>query len=110
MPTQIYNKLRPQDYLETLIEEEGGKKRDVQICPACGRENPKELYFCVWCSNALDKSVMAETLEQFHADQKVQKELEEQKERLTEIETMLEVMIRLPGFEKIIEEAAEQSL
>ena len=107
MPTQVYNKLRPQDYLETLIEEEGGKQRDIQTCPECGRENPKDLYFCVWCSCALDRSVMAETIEQFHADQKTQKEFQEMKDRLEKMEAILSGLVKIPGFHQIIEEAVK---
>jgi hypothetical protein len=109
MPTQVYNKLRPQDVLGTLIKDTDEPPRNIYVCPQCKRENPKDLTFCAWCGAPLVELPAAATLEQFHADKKAQKELEEQKERLAEIERMLRVMIKLPGFEKLIEEAAEQS-
>jgi integrase len=47
MPTDVYNKLRPQDYPETLINAKSKQERDILICPNCGKENPKDKNFCV---------------------------------------------------------------
>jgi hypothetical protein len=110
MPTQVYNKLRPQDYLETLINSKSKQERDIQICPQCGKENPKDKNFCVWCSHALKVSLMAETVKRFHADQDAQKELEELRGQMADVEKMLKVMVKIPGFDKLIEEAADKSV
>ncbi len=107
MPTQVYNKLRPQDYLETLINSKSKQKRDVLICPQCGKENPRDKNFCVWCSAALKDSLMADTVKRFHADQEAQKELEDLREKMATMERILSNMVKVPGFEKIMEEAAE---
>ncbi|KYK37888.1 MAG: tyrosine-type recombinase/integrase [Theionarchaea archaeon] len=109
MPTQVYNKLRPQDYLETLLNSKSKKKRDIQICPQCGKENPKDKNFCVWCSHALKESLMADTVKRFHADQEAQKELEELREKMTKMEELLKNMVKVPGFEKMMEKAAKHS-
>jgi len=109
MPTQVYNKLRPQDYLETLINSKSKKKRDIQICPQCGKENPKNKNFCVWCSHALKESLMADTVKRFHADQTAQKELEELREKMVKMEELLSKMVKVPGFEKFMEEAVRNS-
>ena len=109
MPTQVYNKLRPQDYLETLLNSKSKKKRDIQICPQCGKENPKDKNFCVWCSHALKESLMADTVKRFHADQEAQKELEELREKMTRMEELLKNMVEVPGFEKMMEKAAKHS-
>ena len=109
MPTQVYNKLRPQDYLETLINSKTKQERDIQICPQCGKENPKDKNFCVWCSVPLKDSLMADTVKRFHADQEAQKELEEMRKKMTEMETVLKVMAELPEFDKLIKKAAKQS-
>jgi hypothetical protein len=109
MPTQVYNKLRPQDYLETLINSKSKRRRDILICPQCGKENPVDKSFCVWCSHVLKESLMADTVKRFHADQNAQKELEDLREKMTEMEKMMKAMVDLPGFDKFIEEAAEKS-
>ncbi|MBU7030198.1 MAG: tyrosine-type recombinase/integrase [Theionarchaea archaeon] len=109
MPTQVYNKLRPQDYLETLINSKSKKERDIQICPQCGKENPQGKNFCVWCSHALKESLMADTVKRFHADQTAQKELEELREKMTKMEELLSKMVKVPGFEKFMEEAIKNS-
>lgn len=109
MPTQVYNKLRPQDYLKTLVKSKSDKERDVLVCPKCGKENPKDKNFCVWCSIPLKDSLMADTVKRFHADQEAQKELEELREKMTEMETVMKVMTELPEFEKLIEKAARKS-
>jgi len=108
MPTQVYNKLRPQDYLETLINSKSKQKRDILICPNCGKENPKDKNFCVWCSYALKESLMAETVKRFHADQKTQKELEDLREKMDRMEKLLSGMVSTPGFEKVMEEVVKQ--
>jgi integrase len=110
MPTQVYNKLRPQDYLETLINSKSKQERDIQVCPQCGKENPKDKNFCVWCSHALKESLMAETVKRFHADQDAQKELEELRGQMADVEKMLKVMVKIPGFDKLVEEAANKSV
>ena len=107
MPAKVYNKLRPQDHLETLIEDKP-RNRNIIICSQCGKENPSDKSFCVWCRAALKESLMADTLKQFHADQKAQKELEEMREKLGKIEKILSDMVQLPGFERLMEEAAEK--
>jgi len=109
MPTQVYNKLRPQDYLETLINSKSKKVRDIQICPQCGKENPQDKNFCVWCSHALKESLMADTVKRFHADQAAQKELEELREKMTKMEELLSRMVNVPGFGKFMEEAVRNS-
>ncbi len=81
----------------------------IQICPQCGKENPKDKNFCVWCSVPLKDSLMADTVKRFHADQEAQKELEELREKMTEMETVLKVMAELPEFDKLIKKAARQS-
>ncbi len=108
MPTQVYNKLRPQDYLETLINSKSKQKRDVLICPQCGKENPQDKNFCVWCSAALKDSLMADTVKRFHADQEAQKELEDLREKITKVERILSNMVKVPELEKIIGEAVKQ--
>ena len=108
MPTQVYNKLRPQDYLETLINSKSKQKRDVLICPQCGKENPQDKNFCVWCSAALKDSLMADTVKRFHADQEAQKELEDLREKMAKMEELLSNMVKVPGFEKMMEEAVKQ--
>jgi integrase len=109
MPTQVYNKLRPQDYLETLIHSQSKQERDIQVCPQCGKENPQDKNFCVWCSHALKESLMVNTVKKFHADQGAQKELVELREKMTEMEKVMKVMAEMPGFAKLVEKAAEES-
>ena len=109
MPTQVYNKLRPQDYLETLINSKCKQKRDILICPQCGKENPKDKNFCVWYSAALKDSLMVDTIKRFHADQEAQKELEDLREKMAKMEELLSGMVKVPGFEKLLEEVADQS-
>jgi len=109
MPTQVYNKLRPQDYLETLVKSTSSKERDIIVCPECGKENPKDKNFCVWCSAALKDSLMADTVKRFHADQKAQEELKELREKMATMEELLKNMVKVPGFEKMMEEAVEHS-
>ena len=108
MPTQVYNKLRPQDYLETLVKSKSDKGRDVLVCPQCGRENPKDKNFCVWCSVPLKDSLMVDTVKRFHADQEAQKELEELREKMVEMEKLVNKMMNLQEFDKMVEEAVEQ--
>ena len=110
MPTQVYNELRPQDYLETLINSKSKKERDIQVCPHCGKENPQDKNFCVWCSHALKESLMVDTVKRFHADQKARKELEELREKVAEMEKVMKVMVELPGFDKLVEKVANKSL
>ena len=107
MPTRVYNKLRPQDHLKTLIEETP-KERSILVCPQCGRENPSDKSFCVWCNATLKESLMADTLKQFHADQEAQKELEELREQMGNIEEMLKAMVHLPGFDELLKKAAKK--
>jgi site-specific recombinase XerD len=109
MPTTIYNKLRPQDYLETLVKTDEVEHRNVHICPNCNRENPNDFVFCAWCSTPLVELPMSATLDRFHADKESQKELEELRKKMTEMEKMMKAMVNLPGFDKLIEEAAEKS-
>ena len=52
---------------------------------------------------------MADTVKRFHADQEAQKELEEMRKKMTEMETVLKVMAELPEFDKLIKKAAKQS-
>ena len=109
MSTTVYNKLRPQDVLGTLIKDESTAPRNVHTCSQCQKENPKDQTFCVWCGSPLVELPASATLEQFHADSKTQKELDEMKEKLDKIEKLLTVMGQLPGFDKFLEEAAQQS-
>lgn len=116
MPTTVYNKLRPQDVLETLIDEGDVQHRSAQVCPHCQRENPGDLTFCAWCSSPLVELPATATLNQFHADQKAQEELIRMKkenevlgERLSEIERVLSAMRKLPDIGEIIQKAAEIS-
>jgi site-specific recombinase XerD len=108
MPTTVYNKLRPQDVLETLIEEEDEQPRNIEICPQCSKENPRDLTFCAWCGAPLVELPASATLKQFHADQEAQKELEELREKMVRIENVLMSMAKLPGFHEMLEEAAEK--
>jgi hypothetical protein len=78
------------------------------VCPNCGKENPKDKNFCVWCSYALKESLMAETVKRFHADQKAQKELENLREKMDRMERLLSGMVGTPGFEKVIEEVVKK--
>ena len=109
MPTHVYNKLRPQDYLETLINSQSKQERDILVCPQCGKENPLDKNFCVWCSHALKESLMADTVKRFHADREAQKELEELRGKVTEMEKAMKVLVEIPGFDKLVEKAAEES-
>jgi predicted amidophosphoribosyltransferase len=86
------------------------EETDIQVCPQCGKENPKDKNFCVWCSHALKESLMAETVKRFHADQDAQKELEELRGQMADVEKMLKVMVKIPGFDKLVEEAADKSV
>jgi Tfp pilus assembly protein PilO len=52
---------------------------------------------------------MADTVKRFHADQKAQKELEDLREKMAEMEKVMKVMLKMPGFDRLIEEVAEQS-
>ena len=108
MPTQVYNKLRPQDYLETLINSKSKQERDVLMCPQCGKENPQDKNFCVWCSATLKDSLMADTVKRFHADQEAQKELEDLREKMATMEKLSGNMVKVPGFQKMMEEVVEQ--
>jgi site-specific recombinase XerD len=116
MPTRVYNKLRPQDVLETLIEEEDEHPRNIEICPQCSKENPKDLTFCAWCGAPLVELPASATLKQFHADQEAQKELETLREendtlseRLDEIDKVLFAIRQVPGINEIIQNAAKTS-
>jgi len=109
IPTQVYNKLRPQDYLETLINSKSKQKRDILVHPQCGKENPQDKNFCVWCSAALKESLMADTVKRFHADQEAQKELEDLREKMVKMEELLSNMVKVPGFEKMMEKAVRNS-
>jgi len=116
MPTTVYNKLRPQDVLETLIEEEGEQPRNIEICPQCQKENPKDLTFCAWCGAPLVELPASATLKQFHADQEAQEELEALRKenetlgnRLDEIEKVLSAMKQVPRIDKVIQKAVELS-
>jgi integrase len=109
MPTQVYNKLRPQDYLETLINSKSKQERDIRVCPQCGKENPQDKNFCVWCSYALKESLMVNTVKKFHADKESNKELKELREKLTEMEKVMKVMTEIPEFDKLVEKAANKS-
>ena len=82
MPTKVYNKLRPQDVLGTLIKDEGEPPRNIHNCPKCQKENPEDYVFCAWCGAPLVDLPAAATLEQFHADQKAHEEFEEMKEKM----------------------------
>jgi hypothetical protein len=95
--------------LETLINSKSKQNRDIQICPQCGKENHQDKDFCVWCSHVLKESLMADTVKRFHADQKAQKELEDLREKMAEMEKVMKVMLKMPGFDRLIEEVAEQS-
>ncbi|MBU7015793.1 MAG: hypothetical protein HXS52_11455 [Theionarchaea archaeon] len=53
---------------------------------------------------------MAETVRRFHADQNAQKELEELRGQMADVEKMLKVMVKMPGFDKLIDEAADKSV
>ncbi|MGD2248797.1 MAG: tyrosine-type recombinase/integrase [Candidatus Methanofastidiosia archaeon] len=104
MPTTVYNKLRPQDVLETLIEEEDEQPRNIEVCPQCQKENPNDLTFCAWCGTPLVELPATATLEQFHADKEAQEELERLKrenkelgDRMNEIE---EKLIQSKQFER----------
>lgn len=108
MPTTIYNKLRPQDYLETLVKTEEKDHRNVHVCSQCNRENPIDLVFCAWCSAPLVELPMSATVGRFHADQEAQKELDELRKKMTKLEEILGDMAELPGFEKLLEEAAQK--
>ena len=109
MPIHVYNKLCPQDLLEALINDEDGDQRNIYVCSQCRRENPRDFAFCGWCGAPLIELPASATLKQFHADQEAQKELEELRERLADIEKMMKVMVQLPEFDKLIEVAAKQS-
>ena len=116
MPTQVYNKLRPQDYLETLLNSKTKQKRDIQICPQCGKENPTDKNFYVWCAHILKESLMIDAFKQFRADQKAQEELDTLRkkneiltDRLDEIEGVLSAMKKVPVINKILNESVELS-
>lgn len=108
MPTTVYNKLRPQDVLGTLVKDEEEEPRNINVCSGCHRENPKDQTFCVWCGTPLVELPATATLNQFHADQKAQDELNELRRKLTKVEGMLSAMRESPMFRKMLEEAAEK--
>lgn len=58
---------------------------------------------CMLSKNLL----MADTVKRFHADQKAQKELEELREKMTEMEKLLSNMAKVPGYEKYIKKTAK---
>jgi hypothetical protein len=97
------------DYLEILVKSTFAKKRDVILCPECGKENPEDKNFCVWCSAAFKDSLMADTVKRFHADQEAQKELEDLREKMSKMEDLLSTMVKIPGFKKMVDEAVDQS-
>ena len=107
MPTTVYNKLRPQDVLGTSIKEGEGPPRNIHNCPKCQKENPEDYVFCAWCGAPLVELPASATLEQFHADQRAHEEFEEMREKLGKIEKVLSDMVQLPGFERLMEEAAD---
>jgi site-specific recombinase XerD len=107
MPTRVYNKLRPQDVLETLIKEEDEQLRDVLVCSHCKKENPKDLTFCAWCGSPLVDLPAAVTLERFHADQTAQRELDGLKEKMERIDKILSALEKIPGFYQMLEESAK---
>ena len=51
---------------------------------------------------------MADTIKQFHADQEAQKELQELREQMGNIEEMLKAMVNLPGFDELLKKAAKK--
>jgi site-specific recombinase XerD len=106
MATTVYNKLRPQDVLGTLIREEEGEPRNILVCPSCGRENPRDKTFCVWCGKSLVELPAASVLEQFHTDKKAQEKLEDLTEKMTQIETLLSALQQVPGFDQMVKKAA----
>lgn len=108
MPTEIYNKLRPQDYLETLVTEGEQKKSFSNVCPECKQENPKDHTFCAWCGAPLIELPASATLKQFHADQRANEELTELREKMATIENILGKLLEVNGFDKLLEEAAKQ--
>lgn len=108
MSTTVYNKLRPQDVLGTLITDESGEPRNVRICPQCQKDNPKDQTFCVWCGAPLVVLPASATLEQFHADKRAQDELGEPRKKLAKVEEILSDLVEIPAFEKIMEEAAKK--
>jgi len=110
MPTRVYNKLRPQDYLETLIDDRTGQERDILICPGCGRENPSDLVFCTWCSTALAELPASATFKQFHADMNAQTELETLKTQMKEINIVLTALRKVDSFQEMLKKAAEMDL
>lgn len=106
MPTQVYNKLRPQDHLKTLIKEEGEEReRDINICADCKRENPRDFTFCAWCGAPLTELPITATLKRFYADQEAQEEFNKMREKMTKIEKILSNMEKIPGFYQILEQA-----
>jgi site-specific recombinase XerD len=109
MSTTVYNKLRPQDVLGTLLVDEDEDPRNVSVCPQCKKENPEDHTFCVWCGAPLVELPASVTFKQFHADQKAQKDLEEMREKMNRIEKILSDMVHLPGFGKFMEEAVRKS-
>jgi hypothetical protein len=52
---------------------------------------------------------MADTVKRFHVDQEAQKELEDLREKMSKMEDLLSNMVKIPGFEKMVEEAVDQS-
>ena len=107
MPTKVYNKLRPQDHLSTLIRSDIEEERKGRTCPGCGRKNSGKETFCAWCSTPLVELPASATLKQFHADQEAQEELEELRDQMARVRNMLANMRRVPGFDELMEKAAE---
>jgi site-specific recombinase XerD len=106
MPTRVYNKLRPQDVLGTLIADENESPRNVHICSQCKQENPRDLTFCAWCGAPLVELPATAVLEQFHADQEAREELKVMREKMTEIESMLQELRKVEGFDEFLKKAA----
>ena len=52
---------------------------------------------------------MADTVKRFHADQEAQKELEDLREKMVKMEELLSNMVKVPGFEKMMEKAVRNS-
>ncbi|MGD2250695.1 MAG: tyrosine-type recombinase/integrase [Candidatus Methanofastidiosia archaeon] len=107
MPTRVYNKLRPQDVLGTLIADEDEMPRNIHVCAQCKKENPKDMTFCAWCGAPLVELPAAAVLEQFHADKESQQELTVLKEKMITIESILQELVNVEGFDKILKKAAK---
>lgn len=108
MPTRVYNKLRPQDVLGTLIADEDEPPRNVHVCSQCKQENPKDLTFCVCCGAPLVELPAAAVLKQFHADREAQEELRTLREKMVVIEGVLQGLLKVEGFDELLKKAVKQ--